>query len=147
MIKAGTHPMTTEYNRKEYIIPNSVILQTNADGTKTYVENTSVYAKGSDKASYWSSYVAGYTINYTAKSDYLKLKTLSLSYNVSHSILKRLALISDATISVQATNLFIIRHKGYDAGDPENLYYNEGFNGWRQQPPYRTYGFTLDVTF
>ena len=28
-----------------------------------------------------------------------------------------------------------------------NLYYNEGFNGWRQQPPYRTYGFTLDVTF
>jgi len=147
MIKAGTHPMTTEYNRKEYIIPNSVIQQTNADGTKTYIENTSVYAKGSDKASYWSSYVAGYTINYTEKSDYLKLKTLSLSYNVPHSILKRLAIISDATISVQATNLFIIRHKGYDAGDPENLYYNEGFNGWRQQPPYRTYGFTLDVTF
>lgn len=143
MIKAGTHPMTAQYNREAYVIPNSVYL--NANGQ--YVENTDIVAKGSDKSSYWKNYVAGYTINYTEKSDYFKMKTLSLSYNLPKSWLKKQDILNEVTLSMQATNLFIIRHSKYDAGDPEHLYYNEGFNGWRQLPPYRTFGFTVDVTF
>lgn len=147
MIQRGVHPMTTAYDRQEYVIPNSVIEVKDANGHISHEPNTKV-AKDSDKSSYWNKYVAGYSINYAAPGDYLKLKTVSIQYTLPRSWMSKQQIVQDVTIGLLATNLFIIKHKDNDFGDPEYLYNNTaGYYSWRQVPPYRTYGFSLNVAF
>lgn len=148
MIKYGTHPMTVAYNREEFVIPNSVIASTDANGNKVYTPNTGVVAQNSDKSSYWNNYVAGYHINFAAKSDFLKMRTLSVQYNLPRSLLQKQSVLSKVSLSLEATNLFILRHHDNDFGDPEYLYNNtDGYFSWRQVPPYRTYGFSVNLVF
>lgn len=148
MIQIGTHPMTTQYGRKEFVIPNSVIEISNPDGSVAYQPNTSVVAKGSGNSAYWNKYVAGYSVNYAAPGDYFKMRTLSLKYTFSRAAIAKLKIFKEITIGAEATNLFIIRHKDNDFGDPEYLYNNTaGYYSWRQVPPYRTVGFTVNIVF
>ena len=148
MIQAGTHPMTTQYGRKEFVIPNSVIEINNPDGSVAYQPNTSVVAKGSGNSAYWNKYVAGYSVNYAAPGDYFKMRTLSLKYTFSRAAIANMKIFKEVTIGAEATNLFIIRHKDNDFGDPEYLYNNTaGYYSWRQVPPYRTVGFTVNIVF
>jgi TonB-linked SusC/RagA family outer membrane protein len=148
MIQTGTHPMTTQYGRKEFVIPNSVIGISNPDGSVTYQPNTSVVAKGSGNSAYWNKYVAGYSVNYAAPGDYFKMRTLSVKYTIPKSTIAKLKIFKEVTIGAEATNLFIIRHKDNDFGDPEYLYNNTaGYYSWRQVPPYRTVGFTANIVF
>lgn len=148
MIQSGTHPMTTQYGRKEFVIPNSVIAVSNPDGSVTYQPNTSVVAKGSGNSAYWNKYVAGYSVNYAAPGDYLKMRTLSVKYTLSRAAIAKLKIFKEVTIGAEATNLFIIRHRDNDFGDPEYLYNNTaGYYSWRQVPPYRTVGFTANIVF
>ncbi len=148
MIQTGTHPMTTQYGRKEFVIPNSVIEINNPDGSVAYQPNTSVVAKGSGNSAYWNKYVAGYSVNYAAPGDYFKMRTLSLKYTFSRAAIANMKIFKEVTIGAEATNLFIIRHKDNDFGDPEYLYNNTaGYYSWRQVPPYRTVGFTVNIVF
>ena len=148
MIQAGTHPMTTEYGRKEFIIPNSVIAQTDAQGNTTYAPNTNIVAKGSDKSSYWNKYVAGYSVNYAVPSDYLKMRTLSIKYTLPDAAMRKIGFVKKITVGAEATNLFVIRHRDNDMGDPEYLYNNTaGYSSFRQVPPYRTFGFSINAIF
>ena len=148
MIQAGTHPMTTQYGRKEFVIPNSVIEINNPDGSVAYQPNTSVVAKGSGNSAYWNKYVAGYSVNYASPGDYFKMRTLSLKYTFSRAAIANMKIFKEVTIGAEATNLFIIRHKDNDFGDPEYLYNNTaGYYSWRQVPPYRTVGFTVNIVF
>lgn len=148
MIQRGVHPMTTEYNREEFVIPNSVVEVKDAAGNVTgYAPNTTV-AKDSDKSSYWNKYVAGYSVNYAAPGDYLKMKTLAVQYTLPREWMDKQSLLKEVTVGLLATNLFIITHKDNTFGDPEYLYNNTaGYYSWRQVPPYRTYGFSLNVAF
>lgn len=148
MIQTGTHPMTTQYGRKEFVIPNSVIEINNPDGSVAYQPNTSVVAKGSGNSAYWNKYVAGYSVNYASPGDYFKMRTLSLKYTFSRAAIANMKIFKEVTIGAEATNLFIIRHKDNDFGDPEYLYNNTaGYYSWRQVPPYRTVGFTVNIVF
>lgn len=148
MIQTGTHPMTVAHQRGEFVIPNSVIAQTDAQGHTTYVPNTSVVAQGSNQAAYWNKYVAGYSVNYAAPGDYLKMRTLSVKYTVGKQALSKLKIASELAVSAEATNLFLIRHRANDFGDPEYLYNNTaGYYSWRQVPPYRTFGFSIQAIF
>lgn len=144
MIQNGTHPMTTEYNRQPFVFPNSVI--ETAPGV--FEPNTSVFAQGSGNATFWTDHVAEYHINFAAPGDYLKLRELNLNYNLPQTLLSRQKVVTNASVGMYATNLFLITHKDNDLGDPEYLYNNtSGYYSWRQVPPFRTVGFNVNVVF
>src|SRR5690554_7960144 len=138
---AGTHPNTAAYDRQPFIYPNSVIEQ--ADGS--FVPNNTVLSAG-DKACW--DYEGKIQSNTAAKSDFLKLRELSISYGLPATLLGGQKFIKDATLGLVGTNLFIIRHADNDHGDPEYLYNStDGYVSFRQVPPYRTYGFNVNLTF
>jgi TonB-linked SusC/RagA family outer membrane protein len=142
MITSGTSPLTVQYDRQPFVIPNSVI--ETAPGV--FTPNTEVKTQSGGKA-YWNGYVAPYQVNYAAKADFLKLRELNLSYSLPPSLLGRQKLVKAATVGVVAQNLFTIRAKDNTYGDPEYSYNNtEGYLSFRQVPPYRSVGFTLNVT-
>ncbi|RCR71042.1 SusC/RagA family TonB-linked outer membrane protein [Larkinella punicea] len=141
MYTAGTDPRTAEFDRQPFIFPNSVIQ--NADGT--FTPNTTVLSKG-DKA-FWTKQ-GEIQINTAAKSDYFKLRELSISYALPAALLSKQKVVREASIGFVGTNLFIIRHKDNQYGDPEYLYNStDGYLSFRQVPPYRTYGFNVNLTF
>jgi TonB-linked SusC/RagA family outer membrane protein len=141
MYTAGTDPRTVEFNREPFIYPNSVI----KDAEGNFVENTSVLSKG-DRA-YWTKQ-GDVQINTAAKSDYFKLRELNLTYALPKHVLGNQNVVKEASIAFVATNLFIIRHKDNNYGDPEYLYNTtDGYISFRQVPPFRTYGFNINVGF
>jgi TonB-linked SusC/RagA family outer membrane protein len=141
MYSAGTHPATVQYDRQPFVWPNSVI--ETAPGI--YVENTNRLSKG-DQA-FWTKQ-GEIQINTAAKSDFLKLRELSLNYAVPAKFLAGQKVIRQASLGLVANNVFIIRHKDNDMGDPEYLYNNtDGYISFRQVPPMRTFGFNVNLTF
>ncbi|WP_192823464.1 SusC/RagA family TonB-linked outer membrane protein [Rufibacter sp. LB8] len=141
MYTAGTHPRTVEFNRQPFLYPNSVI--ETAPGV--FEPNNSVYSKG-DRA-FWER-EGSIQSNTAAKSDYFKLRELSISYTLPMSLLSRQNFIKEASLGFVANNVFILRHKDNDHGDPEYLYnQTDGYVSFRQVPPYRTFGFNVSLGF
>lgn len=141
MYTAGTEPRTAEFNRQPFIFPNSVLQ--NSDGT--YTTNTTVLSKG-DKA-YWTKQ-GEVQSNTAAPSDYFKLRELNISYSLPARLLGNRRFLREASVGFVGTNLFILRHKDNKYGDPEYLYNStDGYLSFRQVPPYRTYGFNINLTF
>ena len=141
MYTAGTHPATVEFNRQPFIYPNSVI--ETAPGV--FTPNTTVLSRG-DKA-FWQAQGAVQS-NTAAKSDYFKMRELNVTYNLPAKLLAKQNVIKEARISFIANNLFLIRHKDNTYGDPEYLYNDtDGYISFRQVPPYRTFGFNVNVVF
>lgn len=141
MYTAGTHPATVAYNRQPFIFPNSVI--ENPDGT--FTPNTTVMSRG-DKA-FWDAQ-GKVQINTAAKSDFFKMRELNVNYSIPKSVLGGQKYIKDASIGFVGTNLFIIRHKDNNLGDPESLYNStDGYLSFRQIPPTRMFGFNVNLTF
>lgn len=143
MYEFGTHPETAKYGRGEnsFIWPNSVVK--NDDGT--YSPNTTPVANSGKE--FWTEQGKIQT-NTAVKSDFLKLRELNISYTLPASLLGNQNLIREASIGLIGTNLFIIRHKDNDIGDPEYLYNNtDGYSSFRQIPPMRTFGFSVNVKF
>ena len=138
---AGTHPNTVAYDRQPFIYPNSSI--ESEDGR--FVENRDVFSPG-DKA-FWD-FEGKVQSNTAVQSDFFKLRELNLTFNLPPSLLSGQKIIKTASLSLIGTNLFIIRHKDNDHGDPEYLYNStDGYVSFRQVPPYRTYGFNINVGF
>jgi TonB-linked SusC/RagA family outer membrane protein len=142
MYTAGTDPRTAEYDRQPFVWPNSVI--ETADGK--FVENTSKTTSSGGRA-FWSKQ-GEVQINTAAKSNFFKLRELNVSYSLPASLLRQQKFISKIDIGLVATNLFLIRHKDNQYGDPEYLYNNtDGYLSFRQVPPYRSFGFNVNVVF
>ena len=141
MYAAGTDPRTAEFNREPFIWPNSVI--ETAPGV--FSPNTELTTSSGGRA-FWSKQ-GEVQINTAAKSDFFKLRELSIAYTLPASALGWQNVVRTATIGLVGNNLFIVRHKDNKYGDPEYLYNNtDGYLSFRQVPPYRTYGFTVNVT-
>lgn len=143
MYEFGTHPETAIHGRGQnaFVWPNSVVK--NADGT--YSPNTIPVANSGKE--FWTQQ-GKIQSNTAVKSDFLKLRELSVSYSLPASLLAHQNVIREASIGLVGTNLFIIRHKDNDIGDPEYLYNNtDGYSSFRQIPPMRTFGFSLNVRF
>ncbi|MCX2584986.1 SusC/RagA family TonB-linked outer membrane protein [Pedobacter sp. MR22-3] len=141
MYTAGTHPATIEFNRQPFIYPNSVI----ETSPGVFAPNTTVLSKG-DKA-FWQAQGAVQS-NTAAKSDFFKMRELNISYNFPAKLLARQNVIKEARLSFIANNLFLIRHQDNTYGDPEYLYNDtDGYISFRQVPPYRTFGFNINVVF
>lgn len=141
MYTAGTHPQTVAYNRDPFIYPNSVIEQ----GDGQFVENTNVLSPGNK--SFWD-YEGKIQVNTATKSDFFKLRELNITYTVPNKLFAGRRFLEGASVSLIGNNLFILRHKDNDHGDPEYLYNaTSGYVSFRQVPPYRTYGFNLNLSF
>lgn len=143
MYEFGTHPETAIHGRGEnaFVWPNSVVK--NSDGT--YSPNTTPVANAGKE--FWTAQ-GKIQSNTAVKSDFLKLRELSINYTLPASLLANQNVIRGLSVGVVGTNLFIIRHKDNDIGDPEYLYNNtDGYSSFRQIPPMRTFGFNVNVNF
>jgi TonB-linked SusC/RagA family outer membrane protein len=142
MYEFGTHPITAAYNREALIWPNSVI----EVSPGVYEENTSIYTSGGGKE-FWTAQ-GSVQSNTAAKSDFFKLRELNVTYHLPADLLARQNAFTEVSVAFVATNLFIVRDKDNDLGDPEYLYNNtDGYSSFRQVPPVRTYGFNLNLQF
>lgn len=73
-----------------------------------------------------------------ASTDFLRMRSLSLTYNFKQKALTKLG-ISNLSVSLQATNLFLVADKAWHGRDPES--------GNSNIPLPRTYTLNLDLTF
>ncbi len=154
MYTAGTEPRTAAFGREAFVYPNSVTEITapvrNETGEITtpgvYQENTELKTSSGGKA-FWTKQ-GEVQVNTAAKSNFFKLRELNITYALPSSILRKQKFVQQASIGLVGTNIFIIRHKDNKYGDPEMLYNStDGYLSFRQVPPYRTYGFNVNVTF
>jgi TonB-linked SusC/RagA family outer membrane protein len=146
---SGTSFRTAQYNRLGFVFPNSVYM--NDDGA--YVPNTDVaISSGNGNSGFWSDGInRNTTSNYVTRGDFLKLRELSISYDLPQSILEPVSkVIKGVNFSLQGRNLFLWMTKDNLYTDPE--YSNAGatgngtgLNGLAQTPPVRYYGGTLSL--
>jgi TonB-linked SusC/RagA family outer membrane protein len=82
------------------------------------------------------------------RSDYIKLRQVSLGYNVPASVLNRIKIIKGLTASIVGRNLWIIMKKTENI-DPESNYSNGNDQGleYAGYPSVRSIGFNLNAKF
>jgi hypothetical protein len=148
----GADPKTTYNDRKPFIIPNSVLEITDADGNVTgYRENdVPVTESFIDDYFYHSSNKAmAYGARILDKS-FLKLRDITLSYSLPKSLTTKLR-TSNATVAVFGKNLFTWLPKNNRTIDPEVSNYgndlNSEFGEFRTGPSTRFFGASLKVSF
>lgn len=154
MYTAGTHPATAQYGREPFIWPNSVIeieapvldAKGNIIQEGVYMENTDRLTSGGGKA-FWNAQGA-IQRNTAAKSDFFKLRELSLSYIFPAAWLGGKGVFRTIDIGFIGTNLFLITAKDNDFADPEYMYnQTDGYVSFRHIPPMRSFGFKVNVNF
>lgn len=91
----------------------------------------------------------GVTENFIEDAGWVRLRTLTLNYNLPSKLFKKISLIKDASISLTGNNLFLwTKYSGYD---PESSSTSadsngDGFSGFTY-PGVRSYFVTLNVNF
>ncbi|NII27050.1 SusC/RagA family TonB-linked outer membrane protein [Pseudoflavitalea sp. X16] len=146
LVFEGSGALTTRYNRKPFIFPNSAY----DDGTGKFVDNTDVLTSGGT-ATFWTANVFQNTqsLYYTSAASW-KLREVSLSYELPASILQRTRFVKSAVITVSGRNLFTWVPGSNIYTDPEfsNTTGNaQGVNNSFNTPPTRIYGASINLTF
>ncbi|MFI3280679.1 MAG: SusC/RagA family TonB-linked outer membrane protein [Rikenellaceae bacterium] len=140
----------TAYNdRNPFVIPNSVNAVTADDGTVSYVENmtaldnTYIY-------SYWEGGGSDLESGFLIEKTYLKLRSLSLSYDVPTAWLAGTPL-TGARLSAFGNNLFIWTPSTNTFVDPDSTSFGNDLEGnfgeYSTNPSSRYYGFNLMLKF
>jgi TonB-linked SusC/RagA family outer membrane protein len=132
--------------RERFIYPNSVI----ETSPGVYVPNTSV-TTNSGGIDYWAGSTTRYGVmqNYVTSAAFIKIRELSLAYDVPLEYLRGIKFIKRASFALVGRNLFMFRPKDNTFTDPEfnNTTDNaQGASGLNQTPPTRIYGFTASFT-
>lgn len=131
-------------NRQDFVIPNSVI--ETAPGV--YVKNTNIPVSGG-RQSYWTDVYNDVKSNYVKDATALKLRELSLSYELPVKFLAKTP-IKKLTVGFIARNLMTWLPKENAFSDPEFNNTNSnaiGVGGYFQSPPTRSFGFNLNLEF
>lgn len=76
---------------------------------------------------YWSNYYATETANYMTKTNWLRLRSISLSYNLPENIIKRQNVIKGLSVTLSGTNLLLFTN--YKGMDPETSVAGSGITG------------------
>ncbi len=132
-------------NRAPHIFPNSAY----DDGTGKIVPNNDVLVQEAE----YSLWVDKYRLiaeNFVTPGWFIKLRDVSVSYNVPSRLTNKTRVISGATIGVFARNLFTIVDKTNYYTDPEFSFTTgngQGVNNSLNTPPVRQYGFNVNLTF
>jgi TonB-linked SusC/RagA family outer membrane protein len=136
---AGNSAKTLQY-RENGIVVDGLIRQDD----ETLIENTQAITA----QEYWGA-MSGIGENYIMDQTNVRLRELSLSYNVPSALLGN-SIVKGASISLIGRNLFFL-YKGFDGGfDPEStLGTNNAGQGilYYSMPTPRSYGFSLNVKF
>ena len=141
----------TAYNdRNTFIIPNSVNKVTNADGSISYVENTTPVSSA-DICNYYYDPMGGIggEIDLIDKS-YVKLRTVVLSWDLPKKWLAKTPL-QGVRISAYGNNLFIWTPSSNTFIDPETTSFGNDLSGnygeYSSNPTSRNFGINLNVKF
>ena len=140
----GRSVASVSSNRQDFVIPNSVI--ETAPGV--YVENTNIPASGG-RQSYWTDVYSEVKSNYVKDATALKLRELSVGYDLPKSLLSRTPL-QRVSVSFIGRNLLTWLPEDNRFADPEFNNSNNnaiGVGGYFQSPPTRSFGFNLNVEF
>ncbi|KJD37289.1 hypothetical protein PW52_01170 [Tamlana sedimentorum] len=137
---------TTYNNRQSFIVPNSVV--DNGDGT--YSENTT-YVDYEDITGFYSASSNQAIENeHIIDKSFVRLRSLSLAYNVNRDFLEPLGL-TGLSFSVYGKNLFLWTPSDNTYVDPETSTYGFGirseFGEFGTNPSQRTYGATVKLSF
>ena len=137
----GTAANTADFNREEYVFPNSVV--DNGDGT--YSANETPITE----QDFYTNYDPAPS-TYLIDASFLKLREVGLSYRVPSKSLKS-ASIQDVTISLFARNVRFWLPEENIYADPEingpGLAGNTNGIETTQTPPARSVGLNLKLTF
>lgn len=143
---SGISYTSAETSRERFIYPNSVI-QTSPG---VYVTNTNI-TTNTGGGGFWADGIRDNVMsNYVVSADFLKIRELSLAYDLPASVIKRIKYIKKASIALVGRNLFMFRPKSNIYTDPEiNIGTDnpQGYNNLNQTPPTRIYGFTASIGF
>jgi TonB-linked SusC/RagA family outer membrane protein len=150
---------TTYNNRNSFIIPNSVIevLDTNGDVTG-YTENTTsintISLSGASNGNITDFYNTGNNPgveqNHVIDKTFVRLRDISLTYNVSHNLVKKMGM-TNASFSIYGKNLALWTPNENPYIDPELSTFGDGIlseqGEFGANPSQRTYGASLKLTF
>ncbi|MBG8552612.1 SusC/RagA family TonB-linked outer membrane protein [Hymenobacter guriensis] len=146
----GSGARSTMYNRENFVYPNSAIPQTDANGTVTYVPNTSGVTPGG--AEFWaqnSTWNRTVAENYVTSGKFFKIREVSLSYALPADLVSKIGVVKGASINFFGRNIFTWVPKENIYTDPEFSFSNSnaiGINTNLNTPPTKFYGATLNVT-
>lgn len=76
---------------------------------------------------YWTSSYANESANYMTNTNILRLRSISLSYNLPENLIKRQHIIKGASATLTGTNLFLLTN--YKGMDPETSAAGSGVTG------------------
>ncbi len=76
---------------------------------------------------YWETYYSYESANYMTKTNWLRLRSVALSYSVPRSILKKTRIIKDMSATITGTNLLLWTN--YKGMDPETSAAGSGVSG------------------
>lgn len=141
---ATQHSVTS--GRQPFIFPNSSY--ESAPGSGVFVPNTSV-TTSSGGFDFWNNTYNAIKENYVVDATTLKLREVSLSYELPTSYLKN-TFIKNVSFGLVARNLIMLRSAQNKYTDPE--FTNDGqqvtgFGTQSQLPPTGSYGFKMDIKF
>jgi hypothetical protein len=140
----------TAYNdRNPFIVPNSVIAVTGADGSVSYVENT-VALNNTNIYKYWDAGGSEMGSAYLIDKSYVKLRSVILSWNLPHKWLNK-TFLSDVRVSAFGNNLFLWTPSSNTFVDPEMTSFGNDLEGnfgeYSTNPSSRHFGFNVMVKF
>jgi hypothetical protein len=134
-------------NRQDFVFPNSVV-NTGTDENPVYVQNTNIPVTNGNQ-DFWTNTYNEIKENYVKDATALKLRELSLNYEIPSRLLDNTA-VNAVRIGVIGRNLLTWLPKENLFSDPEfnNTNSNNiGIGGYFQSPPTRSIGFSVNVEF
>lgn len=140
-------------NRAPQIFPNSAY----TDASGKIVANTNVQVREPEYALWVSNYRL-ISENFVTPAWFIKMRDISISYNVPAKMIAKTKVFSGASVSIYARNLFTIVDKTNYYTDPEFSYTAKGnldlfssnglgINNTGQTPPVRQFGFNVNLGF
>lgn len=142
---------TTYNDRKPFVIPNSVVASTDANGKTIYSENTTpISSEGMYDYYYPTKNPAlAYDSRIISRS-FLKLRSVNLSYGLPTDLVNRIKL-NNVSVGVYAKNLLLWTPSSNFMVDPESTNLGTDLTGelgeFRAAPLEKEFGFVLKIIF
>lgn len=146
----GNAIQTAYNNRNPWVVPNSVVeVGADADGNPIYEENTTPLDP-TNIYTYWNNGGIGMDADNLISKTYLKLRTLTLSWDLPKKWLAK-TFLSDVRLSFFGNNLFVWTPSSNTFIDPELTSWGNDLEGnfgeYSANPSSRKFGFNLQVKF
>ncbi len=144
----GIAKQTVYNDRKPFIVPNSVNKVTAADGSVSYVENTTALSYNYIQ-SYWADQYDCDASDLVSRS-FVKLRDVALTWNLPKRWIDR-TFLTGASVSLFGRNLLMWTPSDNTFFDPESSSFSGDlaamFGEYGTNPSTRTYGFNIKISF